>query len=117
MCRISLHHAFHHQISSATLFQRLNAMDLDSYYLNRVLRWAGHVARMPMTRAPRQLLTGWAAHSRPNGCPKVTGGRTLMKAPKCKELPANFKEWRAIAEDMQEWRSRMHSKPMLPSEN
>jgi hypothetical protein len=47
-------------------------MDLDSYYHNRILRWAGHVARMPMTRAPRQLLTGWVAHSRPNGCPEMT---------------------------------------------
>jgi hypothetical protein len=33
-------------------------MDLDSYSNNRVLRWAGHVARMPVTRAPQQLLTG-----------------------------------------------------------
>ena len=46
--RVSLRHAFHHNISSATLFQRLNVMDLDSYYHNRILRWAGHVARMPM---------------------------------------------------------------------
>ena len=58
MCRVSLRHAFHHHISPATLFQRLNVMDLDSYYHNRILRWACHVARMPMTRAPRQLLTG-----------------------------------------------------------
>ena len=43
-------------------------MDLDSYYHNRILSWAGHVARMPMTRALWQLLTGWVAHSRPNGC-------------------------------------------------
>jgi len=28
MCRVSLHHAFHHHISCATPFQRLNAMDL-----------------------------------------------------------------------------------------
>jgi hypothetical protein len=33
-------------------------LDLDSYDHNRVLRWAGHVARMRMNRAPRQLLTG-----------------------------------------------------------
>jgi hypothetical protein len=117
MCRVSLRHAFHHHISSATLFQRLNVMDLDSYYHNRILRWAGHVARMPMTRAPRQLLTGWVAHSRPNGCPEMTWGRTLKKALKCKGLPVNFKEWRAIAEDRSEWRSRTYSKPMPPSEN
>jgi len=59
-------------------------MDLDSYYHKRILRWAGHVARMPMTRAPRQLLTGWVAHPRPNGCPEMTWGRTLKKALKCK---------------------------------
>ena len=51
MCRVSLRHAFHHHTSSATLFQRLNVMDLDSYYHNRILRWAGHYARMPMTRS------------------------------------------------------------------
>ena len=63
MCRVSLRHAFHHHISSATLFQRLNVMDLDSYYHNRILRWAGHVARMrmpmTMTRALRQLLVAY----------------------------------------------------------
>jgi len=85
-----------------------------SYYHKRILRWVGHVARMPMTRAPRQLLTGWVAHSRPNGCPEMTWGRTLKKALKCKGLPVNFKEWRAIAEDRSEWRSRTYSKPTMP---
>ena len=100
-----------------TLSQRLNVMDLDSYYHNRILLWAGHVARMPMTRAPRQSLTGWVAHSRPNGCPEMTWGRALKKALKCKGLPVNFKEYCAIAEDRSEWRSRTYSKPMPPSEN
>ena len=74
-------------------------MDLDSYYHNRMPRWAGHVARMPMTRAPRQLLTVRAAHSRPKGCPEMTWGRISQKALKCKGLPVMFKEWCAIAED------------------
>ena len=82
--------AFHHRISAATLFQRLNGMDLDSYYHNRIIRWAGHVARMPMTRAPRQLSVG---------------------------LPVDFKEWRAIAKDRSGWGSRAYSKPVPPSEN
>jgi hypothetical protein len=30
MCRVSLHYSFHHHISSATLFQGPNVMDLDS---------------------------------------------------------------------------------------
>jgi len=106
MFRVSLHHTFNHHISSVTFFQRLNVMDLDSYHHNRILRWAGHVTRrMPMTRVLRQLLTGWVAHSRPNGCPEMTWGRALKKALKCKGLPVNFKEWRAVAEDRSEWRS------------
>ena len=117
MCRVSLHHAFYHHISSATLFQRPNVMDIDSYYHNRIILWAGHVAWTLMIRAPRQLLTGWVVHLRPSGCPEMTWGRTLKKALKCKGLPANFKEWRAIAEDRPEWRSRTYSKPMPPSEN
>ena len=64
MCRVNLHHTFRHHITTSSLFRRLNLLDIDSYYHNRLLRWAGHVARMPMSRAPRQLLTSWVAHSR-----------------------------------------------------
>jgi len=92
-------------------------MDLDSYYHNRILRWAGHVARMPMTRVQRQLLTGCVAHSWPNGCPEMAWGRALKKALKCTGLPVNLKEWRAIAEDWSEWRLRTHSEPAPHFEN
>ena len=79
MCRVNLHHTFCHHITSASLFRRLGILDIDSYSHNRILRWAGHVARMPMSRAPRQLLTGWISHSRPICCPQMTWGRTLEK--------------------------------------
>jgi len=52
MCRVNLHHAFHHHITTSSLLRRLNLLDIDSYYHNRLLRWAGHVTRMPMSRAP-----------------------------------------------------------------
>ena len=60
ICRVSLHHALHS-------LQRLNVMDIDSYYHNQILHWAGHFSWMPMLR----LLTGLVACRRPNGCPEV----------------------------------------------
>jgi len=60
------------------------------YYHNRILRWAGHVARLAMSRAPRQLLTSWVAHSRPVGCPQMTWGRTLENALASKGISKEF---------------------------
>jgi len=80
MCRVDLHHTFRHHIVPDSLFRRLGLLDIDSYYHNRFLRWAGHVARMRMSRAPRQLLAIWVAHSRPAGCPQMTWGRTFENA-------------------------------------
>jgi hypothetical protein len=81
----------------------LGILDIDSYFNNRILRWAGHVARMPMSWAPRQLLTGWVSHSRPIGCPQMTWGRTL-----------EIYEWIAIAKDRLKWRQLTHSIPKPP---
>ena len=38
-------------------------MDLDSYYHNRILRWAGHIARVPVTGRRGICLLG-VAHLR-----------------------------------------------------
>jgi len=81
------------------LFYRLNLLEIVSYNHTRILRWAGHVARMPMSRAPRQLLTSLVAHSRPAGCPKMTYVRTLENALASKGNSKEFKEWIAIAKD------------------
>ena len=111
MCRISIAHTIRHHITTERLFCRLDIMDLDSYYHNRVLRWAGHAARMPMSRAPRQLLTGWVAHPRPIGCPEMNFGRTLKKALKRNHLPTDFAAWSALARDRPRWRLLTHSTP------
>jgi hypothetical protein len=52
MCRITIAQAIRHRISSASLFKRLTIEPLDTHYNRRLLRWTGHVARMPSTRAP-----------------------------------------------------------------
>jgi hypothetical protein len=76
-------------LTKAFFFSPFGYSDLDSYYHNRILRWAGHVERMPISRAPRQLLTGWVAHPRRIGYlralgkvalgPVITRGRVLVQ--------------------------------------
>jgi len=92
MCHVNLHHTFRHHITSASRFRRLGILDIDSYFHNRILRWAGHVARMPISWAPRQLLTGSVSNSRPIGCPQMTWGRTLENALKSKGISKKFDE-------------------------
>jgi len=103
-----------HHITTSSFFRRLNLLDIDSYYHNRLLCWAGNVVRMPMSRAPWQLLTSWVAHSRPVGCPQMTWGRTLEIALTSKGISKEFKEWVAIAKDRPKWRQQNHSKPKPP---
>jgi len=114
MCRVNLHQTFRHHITSTSLFRRLGILDIDSYFHNWILRWAGHVALIPMSRAPRQLLTGWVSHSQPIDCPQMTWGRTLENALKSKGISKDFDEWIAIAKDRLKWRQLTHSIPKPP---
>ena len=52
---------------------------IDHYISLRKLRWAGHIARMPMERFPRKFLTSWVHHARPHGRPQYTFGHSLNK--------------------------------------
>jgi hypothetical protein len=69
MCRITIAYKIRHRISSASLFKRLLIEPIDAYYNRRLLRWTGYVARMPLTRASRKMLTSWVDNPRPLGCP------------------------------------------------
>ena len=90
MCRINIAHTIRHHISTSSLLARLGIEPLETYYHRRLLRWAGHVSRMPLNRLPRMLLTGWVANPRPLGCPQMTWGRTLKKALSSNGLPTDF---------------------------
>jgi hypothetical protein len=104
MCRINIAHTIRHHISTSSLLARLGIEPLETYYHRRLLRWAGHVSRMPLNRLPRMLLTGWVANPRPLGCPQMTWGRTLKKALSSKSLPTDFAAWRQLAADRCAWR-------------
>ena len=107
MCRITMAHTMKQYITSKSLFERLGVGSFDSYYNRRLLRWAGHVARMPMDRMPRKLLTGWVENARPVGCLKMTWGRTLNKALKSYDTPTDFGQWSILAADRRVWQQRI----------
>jgi hypothetical protein len=52
---------------------------------------------MPVSRASRQLLTGWVAHPRTILLPEINFGRTLKKALKSNDLHTDFLTWSAIS--------------------
>jgi hypothetical protein len=85
MCCITIAHTIRHRISSASLFKHLSIEPYDTCYNRRLLRWTGHVALMPSTRAPRKILTSWVDNPRPLGCPQMNWGRALKKAPRLRQ--------------------------------
>ena len=97
MCRITMAHTIRHRITTNSLYAKLEIDPLDTYYNRRLLRWAGHVSRMPMSRVPRKLLTSWVAKPRPVGSPQMTWGRALNKALRAAGVPSTFTKWRDLA--------------------
>ncbi len=93
MFRFKMAHTMKHRATSTSFLERLGVGSFDSYYKCRLLRWAGHVARMPMSQMPRKLLTGWVKHARPVGSPQMTWGRTLNKTLKSYALPTDFGQY------------------------
>ena len=81
----------------------------------RLLRWAGHLARVDMSRLPRKLLTGWVAHPRPNGCPLMNWGRTLKKALKSRDIATVFTTWTKLAQNRSSWRQLIGDTTAAPT--
>jgi hypothetical protein len=102
MCQITMHHTIKHHIKTIDLFKQLGIRSIDDYYHSRLLRWAGHVARMDFSRTPRKLLTAFVEHNRPTGRPCMTFGQTLTKTLKLYEI--DTKTWMTVAQDRHQWR-------------
>ena len=96
------------------LYRHLGITAAEQHCRRRLLRWAGHVSRMPVDRLPRQLLKGPVANLRPAGSPLMTWGRTLKKALiKCGQSPS-FAVWRQAAADRMSWRHMCSQLAPLP---
>ena len=79
ICGVTRRQQWLKHIRNSTLRKRLGLETIEEMNATRNLRWAGHVARMPLSRLPRALLTGWVGHPRPDGRPQQTFGHALKK--------------------------------------
>jgi len=102
MCRVTTLTMSSQQIHHDTLFKRLGIHPLNHYYHSRVLRWAGHLARMPMSRRPRLFLTS-GIYDRDHS-QHLTWARTVNEVLQAKNISTTFDEWRKLAEDRDQWR-------------
>jgi hypothetical protein len=112
MRKVTMYHVIKYHIKTKDLLKQLGIKSFDHYYHTRLLRWAGHVARMDMDRLPRKLLTAFVDNKRPRGGPAMTWGRTLNKALKANGIPTKFATWSALAQDRELWRHAIGMRPL-----
>ena len=104
-----------HKIDSDTLGRRLKLEKMEYYISLRKLRWAIHLARMPLTRLPRQFLTSWVNHPRPHGRPQYTYGHSLNKSLKRAGITSAIKELWQLAQHRTNWRKFYAKAEFAPS--
>ena len=121
ICRVNILMTRHKHIPTAALEAKLNINNINYYYSTRLLRWAGHIARMPMTRLPRKLLTGWAVSPQPQYpirfCQKMSWGKSLQKVLYRADFPLNFEAWSALAQNKAAWRTAIKSSDYEPEQD
>ena len=83
-----------------------------------MLRWAGHLARMPPDRLPRKFLTSWVADkARPQGRPSASWVTTLEAVLVRKGISTEFAEWTELAQDRSEWLVLLNANGAAGSDN
>ena len=87
-----------HRITTTSLLESAGIRPLIQYFDKRLLQWAGKLARMPLTRMPRRMMTAWVPSRRPRGIAK-TWGQTLNDCLKRNDVPTRVSEWVGIACD------------------
>ena len=107
MCRVSRKHTWEHHIATEDLMSQLGLDGMEYYVARRQLGWLGHVARMPASRLPRQMLSAWVPHPRPVGAPRMTYGRSISKA--FDVFGLHHTDWPSLAADRVAWREMLRS--------
>ena len=97
MARVTRAHVREHEISTVDLATELDIDHIDCHLARRQLRYAGHVARMPLTRLPRRMLSAWVPRRRPVGAPAMTYGRALRS--QLEWFGVDIRRWSELAAD------------------
>ena len=91
------------KIPDTEVLSRTNLPSIHTLLQKAQLRWAGHVARMPDSRLPKQLLYGELQEGkRGRGCPKKRYKDTLKAS--LKAFSINTESWESDAQDRPHWR-------------
>jgi transcription termination factor 2 len=108
-------HTRKHHIQAENLLKRLDLQNIQRYLDSKLLRWAGHVARMPKERLPRKFLTSWIGDTpRPLGHPTTSWTTNLVSALTRKEISTNFAEWSTLAQNRSDWTDTLNGKTPRP---
>ena len=103
-----MQHTIRRHIRTSDVLEQAGIRSFSYYYNTRLLRWAGHIARMDMDRLPRKLLTGWVDNKRAQGHPFQTWGHTLKKALVIAGIPTEFETWAlTLAKDKNLWLNKL----------
>jgi hypothetical protein len=103
MCGVCMYHTRKYEILAADLEARLQLRSIRDYIDARVLGYAGHAARMPITRWPRRMLACFCAATRPVGAPPLTYATQLSRI--CaRKSPQPAAHWFDLASNRSAWR-------------
>ena len=97
------------RISMYSLRKKLNLKPMEHLLDIKTLSWAGHLARMPISRLPRQCLTSYLPYARKIGAPHLTHGRALNGALHRQQIDKN--SWMETAQDRAIWKSCTQAQP------
>ncbi|XP_076066160.1 uncharacterized protein LOC143039799 [Oratosquilla oratoria] len=91
-------------ITNNEVLSRANSQSMESTIMRHRLRWSGHIARMPETKLPRQILfselpTGGRPHGRP-----VQKYKDQLKAT-LRSTTIEPEIWEEVSSDCSIWRN------------
>ena len=96
------------RVTDTEVLERAGLSSINTILMQTQLRWAGHVARMPDHRLPKQLLFGELTEGKRNaGGPKKRFKDTLKTS--LRAFGINTTSWEKTAEDRNTWRQTIYS--------